>query len=60
MTVAESTLTCIMAREAAYSGEEVTWERIMNSKLDLQPKEFGYNLPMTMTPIPVPGKYKLI
>ena len=60
MTVAESTMTCIMAREAAYSGEEVTWERIMSSKLDLQPKEFGYNLPMTSTPIPVPGKYKLI
>jgi predicted dehydrogenase len=60
MTVAESTMTCIMAREAAYTGEEITWDRIMNSKLDLQPREFGYNLPMTATPIPVPGKYKLI
>jgi predicted dehydrogenase len=60
MKVAESTMTCIMAREAAYSGEEVTWERIMSSKLDLQPKEFEYKKPMTMTPIPVPGEYKLI
>ncbi|MCC6395069.1 MAG: hypothetical protein IT167_31045 [Bryobacterales bacterium] len=60
MTVAESTLTCIMAREAAYSGEEVTWDRIMNSQLDLQPKEFGYDVKIEMTPIPVPGKYKLI
>lgn len=60
MTVAESTMTCIMAREAAYSGEEVTWERIMNSKLDLQPKEFGYDVKVERTPIPVPGKYKLI
>ncbi|MBV6434164.1 MAG: Inositol 2-dehydrogenase/D-chiro-inositol 3-dehydrogenase [Bryobacteraceae bacterium] len=60
MTVAESTLTCIMAREAAYSGEEVTWDRIMNSQLDLQPKEFGYDVKIAMTPIPVPGKYKLI
>src|ERR1035438_5203621 len=31
-TVAESTLTCIMGREAAYSGQKVTWEMIMNSK----------------------------
>ncbi|MBI4908049.1 MAG: Gfo/Idh/MocA family oxidoreductase [Acidobacteria bacterium] len=60
MTVAESTLTCIMAREAAYTGEEITWERITNSKLDLQPKEFGYKLKIEPTPIPVPGKYKLI
>ncbi len=60
MTVAESTLTCIMAREAAYTGEEITWDRIMNSQLDLQPKEFGYKLKIEPTPIPVPGKYKLI
>ncbi|MFN7938501.1 MAG: Gfo/Idh/MocA family oxidoreductase [Bryobacteraceae bacterium] len=60
MKVAESTLTCIMAREAAYSGEEITWDRIMQSKLDLQPKEFEYKKKMTMTPIPVPGEYKLI
>jgi predicted dehydrogenase len=60
MTVAESTMTCIMAREAAYTGEEITWDRIMQSQLDLQPKEFEYKRSMTMTPIPVPGTYKLI
>ena len=38
--VAESTLTCIMGREAAYSGQKVTWEMIMNSKQDLMPKNF--------------------
>ena len=27
--VAESTLTCIMARESAYSGQEITWEQII-------------------------------
>lgn len=60
MTVAESTMTCIMARESAYSGEAVTWEQIMNSKLDLQPKEFGYDKKMDVPPLPVPGQYKLI
>ena len=59
--VGESTLTCIMARESAYSGIEVTWDMIMNSKLDLMPKD-----PANMTledevsipPLPVPGEYK--
>ena len=60
MAVAESTMTCIMARESAYSGEAITWEQIMNSKLDLQPKQFGYDQKMDTPPLPVPGQYKLI
>ncbi len=56
--VAESTLTCIMAREAAYSGLEITWDMAMNSKQDLMPKEFGYGEKMTPGPIPAPGVYK--
>jgi len=58
--VAESTLTCIMARESAYSGLEITWEMIMASKQDLQPKAFGYDLKMDEPPLPVPGQYKFI
>jgi hypothetical protein len=60
MAVAESTLTCIMAREAAYSGQKVTWDMIMNSKQDLQPKAFGYDLKMEVPPMPVPGQYKFV
>jgi len=58
MAVAESTMTCIMARESAYSGQEVTWEMIMNSQQDLMPKEFGYDVKMEAPPLPVPGTYK--
>jgi predicted dehydrogenase len=58
MAVAESTLTCIMAREAAYSGIEVTWDMMMNSKQDLMPKEHGYDVKIPVTPVPVPGVYK--
>jgi len=58
--VAESTLTCIMARESAYSGLEITWEMIMASQQDLQPKVFGYDLKMDEPPLPVPGQYKFI
>jgi predicted dehydrogenase len=56
--VAESTLTCIMARESAYSGIEITWEQAMASQQDLQPKAFDYKLAMDVPPVPVPGQYK--
>jgi predicted dehydrogenase len=58
--VAESTLTCIMGREAAYSGQKVTWEMIMNSKQDLMPKTFDYKASFPPTPLPVPGVYKFV
>lgn len=58
--VAESTMTCIMARESAYSGQQITWDQVMASQLDLQPKAFGYDLKMDEPPLPVPGKYKFM
>lgn len=60
--VAESTMACIMGREAAYSGLKITWEMIMNSKQDLMPKaeQYTYDLKVEPTPFPVPGKYKFI
>jgi predicted dehydrogenase len=60
MPVAEATMTCIMARESAYAGIEVTWDMIMNSKLDLQPRAFEYDRKMETPPVPVPGKYKFV
>jgi predicted dehydrogenase len=60
MAVAESTMSCIMARESAYSGLEITWDMIMASQQDLQPKQFDYKLPMEAPPLPVPGQYKFV
>jgi predicted dehydrogenase len=60
MEVAESTMTCIMGREAAYSGEKVTWDMIMKSQLDILPKNFDYKASFPVPPLPVPGKYKFI
>ena len=60
MTVAESTLTCIMGREAAYSGMEITWDMIMASKQDLQPKALDYKLAMAVTPVAVPAHYEFV
>jgi hypothetical protein len=58
MAVAESTMTCIMARESAYSGQELTWDQMMASTLDLQPKAFDYDMKLDVPPLPVPGEYK--
>ncbi len=60
MTVAESTLTCMMGREAAYSGLKVTWDMMMNSKQSLLPKTFDMNASFPPTPLPVPGVYKFV
>ncbi len=53
--MAESTLTAIMGRIAAYTGKQVTWEHMTQSKLSLVPDltQFG-DLPVPA--IPMPGK----
>ncbi len=60
MAVAESTLTCIMAREAAYSGLEITWDMILASKQDLRPPRLGLDVKPEPMPLPVPGQYKFV
>jgi myo-inositol 2-dehydrogenase/D-chiro-inositol 1-dehydrogenase len=60
MAVAESTMTCIMGREAAYSGMKITWDMIMNSQQDLLPKNFDYKAGFPVPPLPAPGTYKFV
>jgi hypothetical protein len=60
MAVAESTMTCVMARESGYSGKEITWDMMMASNLDLQPKAFEYDSKLETPPLPVPGQYKFV
>jgi predicted dehydrogenase len=57
-TVAESTLTAIMGREAAYTGQEITWDEILNAKMDLMPPQVSFG-PLDVPPIPMPGVTKL-
>lgn len=58
-TSALSSLMGIMGREAAYSGQKLTWEQMLNSKQDLMPKElaFGDAPPVAVA---VPGRYKFV
>ena len=56
--IAESTLVAIMGREAAYTGQEMTWTGLLNAKQDLTPPIPGYG-PMTVPPVAMPGRTKL-
>ncbi len=56
--VAESTMTAIMGRESAYTGQEITWEEIMASELNLAPETLAFG-PLPTPPVPIPGVTKL-
>jgi predicted dehydrogenase len=60
MAVAESTMTCIMGRESAYSGQKITWDMMMNSQLNILPKSFDWKDSVPVPPLPVPGTYKFV
>jgi myo-inositol 2-dehydrogenase / D-chiro-inositol 1-dehydrogenase len=56
--VAESTLTAIMGREAAYTGQELTWDQVLNAELDLKPPQIAFG-PLEVPPVPIPGVTRL-
>jgi predicted dehydrogenase len=56
--VAESTLTAIMGREAAYTGQEVTWDQILNADMDLAPPQLAFGS-LEVPPVAMPGVTKL-
>jgi predicted dehydrogenase len=50
-----STLTAIMGRTAAYTGQLVTWEEMMNSTVKMGPEKYEMG-PVDMEfPVPIPG-----
>ena len=56
--VAESTLTAIMGREAAYTGQEVTWDEMLNAKQSLTPPVIAFG-ELPVPPVPMPGRTKI-
>lgn len=56
--VAESTLTAIMGRMSAYSGEEVSWERALNSQVSLLPADLHEDSKLIVPPVAIPGTTK--
>jgi predicted dehydrogenase len=58
--VAESTLTAIMGRTAAYTGMEITWEQMLNSQDNLFPDLTDPKAPIAVRPPAVPGQTKFV
>jgi myo-inositol 2-dehydrogenase / D-chiro-inositol 1-dehydrogenase len=56
--VAESTLTAILGRTAAYTGQKVTWEQVMNSEDSLMPAKLEWG-ELAVAPVAVPGQTKV-
>jgi predicted dehydrogenase len=54
-----STLAGIMGRLAAYTGQEVTWEQALNSKIQLVPEKLSWDMTLGIDPLPMPGKTKM-
>ena len=56
-----SSLLAVLARTAAYTGQEITWKQMVESKMDLSPPAYDMNLNNLPTlPVPVPGQVKFV
>jgi predicted dehydrogenase len=57
--VAESTMTAILGREAAYSGKATTWDQALNMRQLVDTANLRWDSDMPVSAAPTPGKYKL-
>lgn len=57
--VADSTMTAILGRLAGYTGQEVTWDKAMESTEVLMPAGLTMDAKLEVAPIAVPGRTKL-
>ncbi len=51
----KSTMLAILGRMASYTGQKITWEQAMNSKEDLSPPRYGWDIKLDVPAIAVPG-----
>jgi predicted dehydrogenase len=58
--MARSTLLAIMGRMAAYTGKVITWEMALNSKEDLTPPKYAWDVPLSVPPVAMPGVTKFV
>ena len=53
---AESTMTAIMGRMAAFTGKEYTWDEALNEDLSIVPADLSFEKSYPIGPIAVPGR----
>jgi hypothetical protein len=58
--MAQSTLIGIMGRMAAYTGQEVTWEQVVNSKEKLVPENLDWKMKLEIPKMAMPGVTRVV
>jgi predicted dehydrogenase len=58
-TVAESTMTAILGREAVYSGKSIEWDAAMKSTRHLGPEKYELG-PYPTPEVPMPGRHTFV
>jgi len=53
--IATSTLTGVLGRESAYTGQQLSWDELISSGLDLQPSNYHEFGQISAPPVPEPG-----
>ena len=59
LNLASSTLLAIMGRDAAYSGQELTWDQALNSTVNLLPPSLQMNASFEAPGLAIPGRTKV-
>lgn len=60
LNLATSTLLAIMGRQAAYTGQQVTWEQAYHSEETLVPSPIRWDASHEVPPLAVPGRTRVI
>jgi predicted dehydrogenase len=55
-SIAESTLTAVMARMSAYTGKAIRWEQALSAKEDLMLPKLDWVMSLPIPPVAIPGK----
>jgi hypothetical protein len=58
--MAKSTLLAIMGRMAAYTGQEITWEKALNSREDLSPARYAWDAQPPDAKVAIPGETSFV
>ena len=52
--MSKSTMLAIMGRMVAYTGKQLTWDQVLNSKQDLRPPKYDWGK-LDVAPVAIPG-----
>ncbi len=58
--MAHSTLLAILGRMAAYTGQLITWDQALNSREDLSPPRYAWDVPLAVPPVAMPGQTRFV